>query len=142
MVKATAPNADNADNPIVDLIDGLYHPASVEVVGAVAVDTYVPDDTADPPNSWAVEPALYSTVVKKYCRACHVAQSSYIDFFNYGEFDGYKSLIDTDVCSSLEMPHAEAAFVNLWLSTDPAAAHYLADSITGLGFTDPTCPKP
>jgi hypothetical protein len=142
MVKATAPNADNADDPIVDLIDGLYHPASVEVAGAVAVDTYVPDDTADPPNSWAVKPALYSTIVKKYCRACHVAQSSYIDFFNYGEFDGYKGSIDTDVCSSLEMPHAEAAFVNLWLSTDPAAAHYLADSITGLGFTDPTCPKP
>ena len=142
MVKATAPNADNADDPIVDLIDGLYHPASVDVPGSVAVDTHVPDDTADPANSWAVKPSLYNVVVKKYCRACHIAQSSYIDFFNYGEFDTFKGSIDYDVCSSLEMPHAEAAFANMWLSTDPAAAHYLADAITGLGFTDTTCPKP
>ena len=135
MVKATAPNSDNPDDPIVDLIDGLYHPSSVDTVGAAATDNYVPVD-------WGSDAALYSTVVKKYCRACHIAQSTSLDFFDFSAFDSRKFSIDLDICTSMEMPHAEAAFANFWFSMDPAAPHYLADGTTGLGFDDTTCPKP
>ena len=116
------------------MIDGLYHPSSVDTVGAAATDNYVPVD-------WGSDAALYSTVVKKYCRACHIAQSTSLDFFDFSAFDSRKFSIDLDICTSMEMPHAEAAFANFWFSMDPAAPHYLADGTTGLGFDDTTCPK-
>ena len=143
MVKGTNPNVvtPGGASAITDLIDGFYDqlplPVGVDTAGALAADGYVPTDWQGPPD----KSALYETIPKVHCRACHIAQSSGIDFNEYSEFDAYKSSIDYDVCTIRSMPHAEATFRNFWLSVAPQAAPYLADPGTGLGFTDVTCPK-
>jgi hypothetical protein len=143
MVKGTNPNVftPGGASAITDLIDGFYDqppaPTGVDTVGALAADGYVPTGWQGPPD----KSALYETIPKVHCRACHIAQASYVDFNQYSEFDGYAGLIDPEVCSARSMPHAEATFRNFWLSVSPAAAAYLADPVTGLGFTNVTCPK-
>jgi hypothetical protein len=149
MVKSTNPRVDGSGfSPIVELIDGLY-PGGVDVPNAVATDTYVPvpwSSADDPTTANVVESldksALYNTITKRHCRACHIAQGSYYDFYEYSDFQSLENVI----CSDREMPHAQAPFNNFWLNTVPPAepnepmpAVYLG---TELGFTGlcPTVP--
>jgi hypothetical protein len=121
----------------------------VDVPLSVATDTYVPVpwSSADDPTTPNViesldKSELYNKITKRHCRACHIAQDSYYDFYEYGDFYSFESLI----CSDREMPHAQAPFNNFWLNTVPPAepneplpAAYMK---TELGFTGlcPTVP--
>jgi len=124
MVKSTNPKVDSDGfSPIVELIDGLY-PGGVDVPNAVATDTYVPvpwSSADDPTTPNVVESldksALYNTITKRHCRACHIAQASYYDFYEYSDFQSLENVI----CSDREMPHAQAPFNNFWLNTVPPA---------------------
>jgi hypothetical protein len=133
MVKATGPNAANPNDPIVKLIDGLY-PGGVATPGSVAVNTFVPDDWKVPPPPAGDKSALYNTIPKLYCRACHVAQSSFLDWTAFKQFEDFAGNIDAAACDAHDMPHAEVPLKNMWFSVDPHAPAFLADAATGLGF--------
>jgi hypothetical protein len=128
MVKATSPNSANANNPIVNLIDGMY-PCGVNTSGCAASNSYVPPGWSTPGQS-----ALYNTIPKIYCRACHIAQASYIDWTQYSQFTTFSNQIQRAACTTRDMPHAEVPFRKFWFSTDPHAPAYLADPVTGLNF--------
>lgn len=140
LVAATNPNSVNSNNPILNLINGWY-PCGVNNVGCNPVNTYSPP----PPNpGWAIKPDLYQKIPRVYCRTCHVAQNSGIDWTQYTQFandfsgtpPGFRTAIQSRVCtaSAHSMPHAEVPFKKFWFSTDPHAPFYLADPGTGLGF--------
>jgi hypothetical protein len=144
MVLWTSPDANNPNNaPISYLISGMYN-GNPNLVGAVATNLYVPPDWSN-----AGKADLYRNVVKPYCRTCHIAQYSTIDWTKYSQFLTFKSAIDFDVCKqvskggSRSMPHAELTFKKFWLNLFPIyAPAYLADATTGLGFTSVCVPWP
>jgi hypothetical protein len=126
IVKASHPNPNNVNHPIAALIDGIF-PS-----GSGPVGTYVPPGWAQPGKS-----DLYSKIPRVYCRACHIAQSSSIDWTSYSQVTDFKDTIESMVCSDRTMPHAEVPFRRFWSSTnDPA---YFASAQTGLGFSG-NCP--
>src|SRR5262249_46485549 len=126
IVKASAPNPDNIDQPIVQIIDGLF-PAS----GGVN-NNFVPPGWSSTNKS-----DLYTRVNRVYCRACHSAQSQNLNWVRSDDWTNiFTSTIENDVCAGGEMPHAQVPFRRLWLGTDDAVS-FLASS---LGFT--TCQEP
>lgn len=135
MVKATNPNSANPNDPIRTLIDRMYDTCGgVNTPGCTA-------DTNDRPAAWngsAHDQGLYDQIVKPYCRACHVAQSSSLDWATPGPFTA--GLIGFAVCTSHDMPHAEHPFRKFWFSTNPAAPVFLADPTVGLGIVG-GCPR-
>jgi len=146
-VKQTGPNASNPNDPIVDLIDGLY-PTGVHVVGSTAHGDFHYNPVSPPytnyyvPTDWATpgEEALYLNITRRYCRACHIGQSSFLDWTSYSQFSGFAGGIENAVCNTHDMPHAEVPLKNIWFSTNPHGPAYLADGTTGLGFTNPCTP--
>jgi hypothetical protein len=135
MVKATAPNAGNTNDPIRTLIDRMY-----DTCGGVAT----PGCTADPddvPPSWNTsthDRDLYNTIVEPYCRACHVAQSSTLDWATPTNFNA--PMLTSTVCIGHNMPHAEHPFRKFWFSTNPAASVFLADPTVGVNIAG-GCPR-
>ncbi len=128
MVKATNPNPGNTNQGIVNLINDMF-PGGPNVP---PVDTHLP-------AGWNPKPALYQTINRVYCRTCHIAQPSYIDFTALTQFTTFSNSIKSAVCTTHDMPHAEVPFKNLWFSANPHGPAYLADPVTGLGFGG-TCP--
>jgi hypothetical protein len=128
IVKETHPNSTNINNPIVQLINGLYPCGSPEG-GCDASDTPTPFT----PPGWAGHEALYQTIPRVYCRTCHVAQPSFRDWTSYADFSSSPAFIKSIVCVTRGMPHAEIPFKKFWLSTNPHAPAYLSGS-TGLNF--------
>lgn len=147
-VKDTGPNASNPNDPIVDLIDGLY-PTGVGTPGSTAQGDFHDNLVSTPysnyyiPSDWNgsdKERTLYLNITRRYCRACHVGQSSFLDWTKYSQFTAFSGLIDNAVCSTYDMPHAEVPLKNFWFSTNPHGPAYLADGTTGLGFASPCTP--
>jgi hypothetical protein len=133
MVKGTNPNALNPNNPIVALIDSWY--ASCGGVGSTAC-------SADPnytiPGNWTGKETLYRGVVATDCRACHIAQASFLDWTSFTQLDNFLGAQGRPVCAgSHDMPHGQLPFQNFWLSTNPAAKALLADATQGVNL--PAC---
>jgi hypothetical protein len=83
---------------------------------------------------------LYNTIVKPYCRACHVAQSSFLDWATPPNFTA--PFLEPAVCLDHDMPHGEVPFRKFWLSTNPSAPVFLADPTTGVpGGIAGGCPR-
>lgn len=113
MVLETHPN-----QPIVDLINGLYYQAyhlSVNDPGAaINTDDYIPDGWMTPDYSGQ---KLYKGVFRRYCRMCHMASKTF-PFSTYGQFQQAAPLIQklvtcgpsSTVKLSHDMPQAEVPF--------------------------------
>lgn len=89
------------------------------------------DGTFVPPG-WggANQPALYDGVVKKGCRACHVAQEADfsgppdgINDFDFNAFQDWSEVtlpfVEYVVCDGYYMPHGEVPFNKLWFELTP-----------------------
>jgi hypothetical protein len=124
-------------HPISDLVSGWYGVAPGNAIPAAA--TF--DDTWVPNNSWrtnATRVALYSDVVKKSCRSCHITREG-VDWNSYDLIDGYTVVVKPYVCTNHFMPQALVTFNSFWLSTAPNRPATLANAgLTGWGA--PTCP--
>jgi len=136
MVYATAPNnATNTNDPIRTLIDRLYDTCGGVHTGGCQADT------SDAPFAWSApghDVNLYNTIIKPYCRACHVAQPSYLDWTSPTNFTS--PFLENPVCINHDMPHGEVPFRKFWLSTNPSAPVFLADPTTGIGIAA-GCPR-
>ena len=127
LVAATSPG-----QPILDLIDGLY-PNGVATVGSTAVDGWVPP-------GWLDHATLYTSVVRPYCRTCHVAQPA--PFAAYSDFEDLVDRLEREVCDKHAMPHAQIPYgldgkqVGFW--KDFVAQKDLRDFFEGQGVNN--CP--
>jgi hypothetical protein len=92
--------ATNPGQGITDLINGLY-PNGVNSVGSVPVDGYVP-------SGWSNNSALYTGVVRPYCRTCHLAQPE--QFTSSDEWAEGGALLNTMICTKHDMPHSQVSF--------------------------------
>ena len=93
---------------IVDFINnsttGLYRGA-VDTPNTPAQDGYLP-------IGWYNNPGLYNSVVRQYCRMCHLAQTA--TFSTYQEFFNQASDIEDKVCQLHDMPNAQVPLVRYW----------------------------
>ncbi len=104
LVKHTAPNFTNPNDPVRSLIDGLYRDSGgVETVNATPSLTYTP-------SGWAGHESLYLEVMAPYCRGCHIAQRQGLDFLDYNQILAAKASLAADLCTSHNMPHAQVPF--------------------------------
>lgn len=115
---------------IMDLINGLYAPNAVSDSAAVANNTYIPTGW----NDTKAHQKLYNTVVKPYCRTCHLSQTGAMNWLNATDFYNSASIIGSDVCNSHRMPNSEHTQIKMWQSS--ARAHLTAQ----LGINDPCTP--
>jgi hypothetical protein len=109
IVKSTKPAP-----AIVDLINGMF-PGDENVP---PVNTYVPPGWLAGGTSDRLDHSdLYQKIVREYCRACHIAQGSGIDFTRYDDFLDSKNSIVRQVCTlpKRTMPNAEVPFSRFWL---------------------------
>ncbi len=119
--------------PIRDLVNGFY--------GGAGLPSASFDKTWVPNNDWrtpAAHTTLYSQVIKRACRTCHIAREG-VDWNSYGLLDAYDGTVKTRVCTNRQMPQAQVTFNLFWLSTAPNQPATLANAgLTGWGA--PTCP--
>jgi hypothetical protein len=115
--------ASQPASAITDLVNGWYAGNS-----STQISTYVP-------IGWQASPqkqGLYSNVVAKSCRTCHVAQDSIssnstISWLSYSQFQTKRISIQDYVCGPNKyMPHALITYKNFWLSASPASPQALA----------------
>jgi hypothetical protein len=123
---------------ICDLIDGMY-PGGVNTAGSTSVDTYVPSGWVNTP--FGNHTTYYNVVIKAYCRTCHVAQRTDIDWISFDQFRNALGRVYPPVCQTKDMPHAEVPWTNFWLSDPVHAPGFFEDSLfNGLTFPSPgTC---
>jgi hypothetical protein len=112
-----------ARQPILDLIDGWYHPAGT---GPTQDNTYTPTQWKGSPQK-----GLYHDVVKVSCRTCHIAfvsndDASGLDWNRYDQFKLNRDSIGSIAVgahlagSGRSMPHALVTYRNFWLDQVPA----------------------
>ncbi len=139
LVLETQTSPTNSHSAIADLINHMY-PAGVTTPLAPAVDTFVPMGWNDTPT----HRDLYKTIVRPYCRTCHLAVSASYDWTSYAQFENLKGSIRNVVCDRRIMPHAEVTYNKFWATVLPML--YLQDPKTGLDFQPPcvtfTTPTP
>ena len=108
------------------LVDGLY-PCGVDNSGCAAVDTPFT------PSGWSTNTALYQTITRPYCRGCHIAQRSTIDWTAATQWTGSAGFIKSAVCTTNNyMPHAEVPYKKFWLSQSPHAPQFMFGAAPGL----------
>ena len=117
--------ASHPEQPIVDLINGLY-PGGVNNAGSTPVDGWVPP-------GWADNPTLYTSVVRPYCRTCHLAQPN--PFTSTSDLEESAGSIAREICDNHAMPHAQIPYgvrkkIGFW--NDRIAQHDLREFLTGL----------
>jgi hypothetical protein len=104
-----------------ELIAAFYGgPGKVDVAGTRADDQAIPAGW----SQTAADRKIYATVVRPYCRACHVAQEPLtarapIDFGSAAAFRALGPAIQTRVCgphlaTNLRMPSAEVPLAPFW----------------------------
>jgi hypothetical protein len=93
LVKDTNPN-----QPIQDLVDLLY-PSGLNNPGSQAAYGGVP-------SGWSSASEVYLRLVGPLCRTCHIASKTY-PFSTSTQFQNSAGAIQTDLCVSAEMPHAQ-----------------------------------
>lgn len=96
LVTTTDPN-----QPILDLLNGMYA-NGVGTAGTVPSDGWVPP-------GWSGNPVLYTSVIRPYCRMCHMAQAA-IALDDYPTFQGLANAVNDMVCTKHDMPHSEVAY--------------------------------
>jgi hypothetical protein len=139
----------NPAQPIQALIAGWYA-CGVGNPGCAPDATFVPGGAACPPSSapdfptcgWSqasvpsvnVDPKqFYLTVLKPYCRTCHVAQAPSFNVQNFTDFRSRASGVEFAVCQNLHMPDAEVPFNGFWKnSTAQDGLSGLLAAITGV----------
>lgn len=142
LVKRTEPH-----QAIKDLIDGMY-PGGVSQLNSVASSNYVPPgwQVADDPQTPDVNEAnaalvLYNSVVRPYCRTCHIAVDPALDldWLRYDKFVQRANLIKAAVCISHAMPHAEVTWLKFWKERPIVAHGVLKDYLYSPGENTAEC---
>lgn len=113
LVKSMRSNHVNSADPIGRLID-LWYPNGVGNANSrFTNDRYPPE--------WGAQQPAYLGLVAKYCRGCHIANTSTsLDFHDHDDFIANSLSILTDVCrddipgTGHSMPHAEVPFKKMW----------------------------
>lgn len=118
IVKATNPTP-----AIATVIDGMY-PDGVGNANSTAVDGFVP-------SGWSGHETLYTSVVRQYCRSCHLASG--LDFGSFQQFKNSAVNIERLVCETHDMPHAEVPLAMFW--KDTLAQNDLRDFLKSQGIT-------
>jgi hypothetical protein len=133
MVLDTHPN-----QPIQNLINGLYSNNVGTSGAAVPDDTFIPQDWKDSQLS----KNLYKGLFRHYCRMCHVAST--LSFESFASFPA--APVHAVVCGSHDMPHAEVPFGGLagsqqgfGLWKDGAAIQDLKDFLQSKGEDPKDC---
>ncbi len=110
-----------------ELMRGMY-PSASNTGPKDAASTFDPTFI---PTGWQTSEAsrlLYTSVVKPYCRTCHVAEdAAYLDWNTAQEFSDSAGTIGAYVCNqnhTMPMPMAEHVQTRMWSSG--ARAHLLA----------------
>jgi hypothetical protein len=104
----------NPNQPIVDLVNGLYGGLVNDLGAKIVDDTYVPPGWVTPDGSGQ---KLYKGVFRRYCRMCHTASKNF-PFSTYAQFQTNATLIQkiitcgpsATVKLSHDMPQAEVPF--------------------------------
>jgi hypothetical protein len=117
MVLATKPN-----QPIADLINGLYSNNVATPGATVPDDSYIAPGWITPDNNGQ---KVYKGVFRRYCRMCHLASQGF-SFPSYAQFQNSASTIQqfvicgssNNVLYSHDMPHTEVPFGGLAGSTN------------------------
>jgi hypothetical protein len=106
------------------------------------------------PEGWQARgQQLYRTVVKPFCRTCHVAMSPALDFHDFDTFAAQFGQINARVCTpSAEgilrnMPQAPVAFDQFWFNRTASTilSRFLQDAQAEHGARNPArvpCPSP
>ena len=94
------------------------------------------------PFLWGAKPDLYSQVVKRACRSCHVTRDAPLDWATLEAFDKRGGSIQSAVCGSRMMPHAKVTWENFWGSTRPHQPDILAAAGLAGWDTSRPCPEP
>jgi len=118
LVKTTNPTP-----AIVTVLDGMY-PDGIENANSIAVDGFVP-------SGWSGHETLYNSVVRQYCRTCHLASG--VDFGSFQKFKNAAVNIERLVCETHDMPHAEVPTAMFW--RDTLALNDLRDFLKSQGMT-------
>jgi hypothetical protein len=107
MLLTTAPRPE-----VIELLQGWYPGNRRE-----QASDFIPEGWQGPGEQ------LYRTVVKPFCRTCHVAMFEALDFDSFDEFHSHRQRIATFVCSpsvgttdseERKMPHAAVTFDQFW----------------------------
>ncbi|MDX2000419.1 MAG: hypothetical protein SF066_22080 [Thermoanaerobaculia bacterium] len=121
-----------------ELIEGWYGGAALPLANHFS--NFVPTPWTAPVD----KSALYSSVIKPSCRACHTTREGTISWATWDPsgVKGYGAFIKSLVCQSRVMPQATVTFQNFWLSTTPHQPASLANGgLDGWAPGDP-CPVP
>lgn len=103
----------NKTPAIEEMIEGWYAPG---LTSPTAIESWVP-------TGWSSSPDLYNKTIKPYCRTCHTARTSTLDFNEFTDANTYASTIKSDVCDKPRvMPHALQTYLNFWCDPPALAA--------------------
>ncbi len=121
-----------------ELINGWYNNKVTEM-GQAFNGEFVPIGW----NGRAAHAALYNTVVKKYCRGCHISRGKDdLDWSTHSQFDDYRNngLMKEAVCNALNMPHALVTYLSFWNDADAvrALSGFLGGCLTEISLPTPT----
>lgn len=145
LVKDTTPNPTNPNNPLVNLIDGLYAGnGGINTSGSIPDNNYIPAGWQTPAP---LAPNLYNEVIKPYCRGCHLGlpgtAGAALDFTSYAQFSttsGNSQRIYNSMCVDFSMPHAEVPFKSFWKNKNAVLA--FRAWLKHMGWTnDSQCPQ-
>jgi hypothetical protein len=119
--------ASNPSTAIKDLITGWYTGNS-----PTQDSTYIPNGWKTDPSGHPYQPPvpdLYSKVVGKSCRTCHVALSPNLNWLDYPTLQKRRTTVNFLVCgqSSKAMPHACATYRDFWTDNQRQGPQTLAN---------------
>jgi hypothetical protein len=66
------------------------------------------------PTNWSMQAAIYSSVMKDSCRACHSTRATKLGFASFTDFNGRTNALRESICESLKMPNAQRNFTLFW----------------------------
>jgi hypothetical protein len=130
IVLATHPNPTDANDPIGELMNGLYANA-LHTSGSTQRDDFIPAGWTNPSAT-----NFYLNFMRPYCRTCHMADQTY-DFATFQAFKNSGVAVKNDVCTAHTMPQAEVTWNEVWAYGNLAPGQL--DNVLPPAVVPPTC---
>ncbi len=121
------------------MLDGA-NPAITETIQGFYAKNGATFDGAYVPPGWATHPVLYKTVVREYCRSCHVALTpSFSSVFEFAQYSpkiashvcGYYGPDETEPRKLWSMPNSKVTFDRFWKDIDQVSLATAAGRLAG-----------